>query len=84
MKKKLKQRRLQSQTEAVLSCVKMQPCMVPMQQCAPWSFAKEHLGEHALLIQEGQDAHRLGGAGLNEVQALLVVLKLHSRPVHPL
>jgi hypothetical protein len=43
-----------------------------------------YLGEHAFLIQQGQDAHRLGWASLNQVQALLVVLKLHSRPVHPL
>ena len=43
-----------------------------------------HLGEHALLIQQGQNAHTLRRARFNQVNTLLIVLKLHQSPVHPL
>ena len=43
-----------------------------------------HLGEHAFLIQQGQNAHTLGRACFNQVHTLLIVLKLHQSPVHSL
>ena len=43
-----------------------------------------YLGEHALLIQQGQNAHTLRRACFNQVNTLLIVLKLHQSPVHPL
>lgn len=40
-----------------------------------------HLGEHALFVQQAEDADALGGPRLDEVHAQLVVLKVHVRPI---
>mmetsp|Transcript_18537 Transcript_18537/g.55887 ORF Transcript_18537/g.55887 Transcript_18537/m.55887 type:complete len:300 (-) Transcript_18537:1458-2357(-) len=42
------------------------------------------LGVDALLVQKRQDADALGGPGLDEVHAQLVVLEVHVRPVDAL
>lgn len=43
-----------------------------------------YLGEDALLVQQRQDSNILGRPRLNEVNTLLVVLKLNGGPVNAL
>lgn len=60
--------------------VQLSPCFALLKQLRE----DTHLGEHALLVQQRQDAHTLGRARFNQVNALLIVLELDQSPVHAL